>query len=111
MRLFALGGALLLGIQPGSCLKQEETGFVEVKRQFAQASTGVYRLNGEDIAGLNGTAGVTSVVMKQKTGPITMEFHRDGRIYTLCDFPLARNRIVTVTLFLDNREIRCRVEK
>lgn len=110
MRALALSATVLLGIQPGSCLKSEESGFVEVRRQFSQVSNGIYRINGEDIAGLNGAAGATTVVVKQKTGPVRIEFHRDARVYTLCDFKLGRNRIATATLYLDNREIRCSVE-
>jgi hypothetical protein len=109
MRLLALPLLALLSIGPSSCQLGEETGFVEMKREFQQVSSGTYRLNGEDVTGLAPTAANTSVVVRKKTGPIKVEFVRD-RTYELCTFQLRKNRIATVTLYLENREIRCSVQ-
>jgi hypothetical protein len=108
-QLAALAAAAAIAISPSACTPQAETGFVEIKRTFPQTSQGVYRLNGEDVAGLEPGAAAT-VVVRQKTGATKVEFYRDTRTYLLCDFTLGRNRIVTVTLFLDNREIKCSVQ-
>ncbi|MEJ1160702.1 hypothetical protein [Prosthecomicrobium sp. N25] len=101
--------AVALALAATGCrVAEEPTGFVEVKRQFAQ-SNGTYRLNGEAVAGLADAAGATAVI-RQKSGPVTVAFERDTRTYDLCRFDLGKNRIVTVTIYLEGREIKCAVQ-
>lgn len=103
----ALAAALAIAL--GGCQLTDETGFVEVKRQFAPPPTGVFRLNGEDIPGIATAGPAATTVVRQKTGAMRIDFIRDGQVYALCRFDLRKNRIVTVTLYLEAREIRCGV--
>lgn len=109
MRLVPAAAAFALVL--AGCIDQETTGFVELKRTFPLgSSTGAYRLNGEDIAGLAAPDSNATVVLRRKTGPMRLDFVREPRTWELCSFDLAKNRIVTVTIYLDGRDIRCAVQ-
>ncbi|KPL54469.1 hypothetical protein ABB55_21465 [Prosthecomicrobium hirschii] len=101
-------GCALLGL--AGCKLTEETGFVELRRQYAQTGAGIYRLDGEEVPGLANPTATASAIVRRRTGTVTLDFFRADRAYELCRFPLAKNRIVTVTLTLEGREIKCRVE-
>ncbi|MBT9289176.1 hypothetical protein [Prosthecodimorpha staleyi] len=106
---FALAAALV-GVGLAGCKLSEETGFVELRRQYAQTGAGIYRLEGEEVPGLANPTATASAIVRRRTGTVTVDFFRADRAYELCRFPLAKNRIVTVTLTLEGREIKCRVE-
>ena len=94
-----------------SCLPEEGTGYVEIKRLYAPISTrDVYKLNGEEIAGLRTLEANLTLVLKAKTGPAKLELFREDQHWLLCKFDLGRNRIVTATISLQGRDIRCTVQ-
>lgn len=102
--------ALAVMVSFAGCQVTEDTGFVEIKRQFSPPAIGSFRINGEDVPGFTGPGQTATAVLRQKTGPVRIEFYRDGQSYALCRFDLKKNRIVSATLFLDSREIKCSIQ-
>jgi hypothetical protein len=81
-----------------------ESGFVEIKRKVA--------LHRDDVLMVNKTAvpnfaGRESAVIKQPPGMTTLTLKRGERIEKLCEFPISKNRLTTVTLTAANALVRC----
>jgi hypothetical protein len=90
----------------------DAAGFVEVKRGFAAFDPrDVVRLNGADVlrAAANPEA-AASVVVRQKAGPVQLDYARGDVARTLCSFTLRKNRIVTATLTQTRGGIACAVK-
>ncbi|WP_210324905.1 hypothetical protein [Bradyrhizobium campsiandrae] len=89
------------------CDFREETGFVEVKKSFANLAAG-------DTLMLNATAldlGTrSSLVVQQPTGTASLQVRRGDASRKLCEFPVRKNRVVTVTLAAANGALRCSVQ-
>lgn len=104
-----LGGllaALAAASLPG-CQEEEAYGFVQIKSDIKLASKDVYTLNGTV---LNGLQSGKDLVLKQKTGPGELKLQRRGRLWSLCTFDIARNRVVTATLTPERGTIKCVVQ-
>jgi hypothetical protein len=56
------------------------------------------------------TAKSGSAVLRQRVGIATLEFERDGRLISLCEFDVRKNRIVTVAVSAIGRDPRCKVQ-
>ena len=90
------------GIALSGCVP--ESGFVEIKRKVA--------LHRDDVLMLNKTAvpnfaARESTVIKQPTGMTTLALKLGERIEKLCEFPISKNRLTTVTLTAANALVRC----
>ncbi len=48
-----------------------------------------------------------SAVIKQPTGTTTLSLKRGERVEKLCEFPISKNRLTTVTLTTTNALVRC----
>ena len=46
-------------------------------------------------------------VIKQPTGTTTLSLKRGERVEKLCEFPISKNRLTTVTLTTTNALVRC----
>jgi hypothetical protein len=81
-----------------------ESGFVEIKRKVT--------LHRGDVLMINKTA-VTdfatreSMVIKQPAGTTTLALKRGERLEKLCEVPISKNRLTTVTLTAANALVRC----
>ena len=96
--LFAAGcGLVLSGCVP-------ETGFVEIKRKVALHRDDVVMVNTTAVANL---AARESTVIKQPAGLTTLALKRGERTEKLCEFPVSKNRLTTVTLTAANAIVRC----
>jgi hypothetical protein len=104
LAVLAAGGVAL------SWRGEEPTGFVEVKRAFAPLDArDVIRLNDAVVltAAAAATDGVASVVVRQKTGAVRLDYARGDLVRSLCSFSLRKNRIVTATLTQTRNGIAC----
>ena len=52
-----------------------------------------------------------STVLREPVGAAKLEFERDGRRVSFCDFDVRKNRIITVAVSALGRDPRCRVER
>jgi hypothetical protein len=89
------------GIGLSGCVP--ESGFVEIKRKVT--------LHRDDVLMLNKTAvpnfARESTVIKQPAGMTTLALKRGERIEKLCEFPISKNRLTTVTLTAASALVRC----
>ncbi|MCP3442078.1 hypothetical protein [Bradyrhizobium sp. CCGUVB14] len=89
------------------CDWREETGFVEVKKNFANPGAG-------DTLVLNATTldfgARNSLVVQQPTGTASLQVRRGETSRKLCEFAIRKNRVVTVTLAAANGGLRCSVQ-
>jgi len=81
-----------------------ETGFVEIKRKVALHRDDVVMVNKTAVTSL---AARESTVIKQPAGLTTLALKRGERIEKLCEFPISKNRLTTVTLTAANALVRC----
>jgi len=81
-----------------------ESGFVEIKRKVALQRDDVLLVNKTEVANL---ASKESAVVKQPAGNTTLALKRGERIEKLCEFPIGKNRLTTVTLTYVNTLVRC----
>ncbi|MCC2099133.1 MAG: hypothetical protein KDJ29_19745 [Hyphomicrobiales bacterium] len=104
-----LGGLFASIVAAGlpGCQEKQGFGFVQIKTQIKLATNDVYMLNDKRVTGLKLGA---DLVLKQKTGPAKLSLLRNGRVWSLCSFNLAANRVVTATLTPVNGTIRCVVQ-
>lgn len=103
-------GELLASVAAASlpgCQQETAYGFVQVKSEIKLAANDVYKLNGKVVEGLKTGA---ELVLKQKTGPGQLVLYRNGRVWPLCSFDLAKNRVVTATLKPVRGTIKCEVQ-
>lgn len=98
---------LLVGMSLAGCDWHEETGFVEVKRNFVTLAAG-------DVLALNANpldlGNRTSLVVQQPSGTASIQVKHGETSRKLCEFTVRRNRVVTVTLAAANGSLRCSVQ-
>jgi hypothetical protein len=90
------------GIGLSGCVP--ESGFVEIKRKVALHRSDVLMVNKTAIADF---ATRESMVIKQPAGMTTLALKRGERVEKLCEFPISKNRLTTVTLTAANALVRC----
>lgn len=107
---WASAGLIALGLN--SCAGDDPVGYVAIKRTFPQTALhDTYRINGVEIAGLAAAEPSAEVVVRQKVGKVVIELFRGEALHwQLCSFDLGKNRLVTATIYLQNRDIRCSVQ-
>ena len=93
---------LCCGVGLAGCVP--ESGFVEIKRKTALHRDDVVIINKTTVANL---AAKKSAVIKQPTGTTTLSLKRGERVEKLCEFPISKNRLTTVTLTTTNALVRC----
>jgi hypothetical protein len=98
LAIFAIG----CGVGLSGCIP--ESGFVEIKRKAV--------LHRDDVVIVNKTAVINlaareSAVVKQPAGMTTLSLKRGERVEKLCEFPISKNRLTTVTLTAANALVRC----
>ena len=81
-----------------------ESGFVEIKRKVPLQRDDVLIVNKTEVPNL---ASKESAVVQQPTGNTTLALKRGERIEKLCEFPISKNRLTTVTLTYVNALVRC----
>jgi len=81
-----------------------ESGFVEIKRKAVLHRDDVVMVNKTAVANL---ATRESAVIKQPAGMTTLALKRGERVEKLCEFPISKNRLTTVTLTTVNALVRC----
>ncbi|MDR3494637.1 MAG: hypothetical protein P4L82_08540 [Ancalomicrobiaceae bacterium] len=111
-QLMAWASAGLMALGLNSCTGEDPVGYVEITRTFPQTSSrDTFRINGAEVAGLNSADPMAKVVVSQKVGKVVIELYRGEALHwQLCAFDVARNRLVTATIYLQNRDIRCSVQ-
>jgi hypothetical protein len=104
MRMAWSAGALLIAVLAG-CIREEETGFVQIKAVPAlTGSTLAFYLNDAKIVTLkNGEALLTH---KSGTSKLQVEAGA-GQLLPLCEIVVSKNRITTVTVSTLSRPPRC----
>jgi hypothetical protein len=90
------------GIGLAACVP--ESGFVEIKRRAALHRDDVLIVNKTTVTNL---AAKDSAVIKQPTGVTILSLKRGERVEKLCEFPISKNRLTTVTLTTTNALVRC----
>jgi hypothetical protein len=48
-------------------------------------------------------------ILRQPPGPVRLFYERGGGLVTACSFNVRKNRVVTVTLRVVSREVRCEI--
>ena len=111
-QLMAWAGAGLIALGLNSCMSEDPVGYVEIKRTFPQTTLhDSYRLNGVEIAGLASAEPSAQIVVRQKVGKVVLELYRGEQMrWQLCTFEVGKNRLVSATIYLQNRDIRCSVQ-
>jgi hypothetical protein len=94
--------AACAGIGLSGCVP--DSGFVEIKRKVAFHRDDVLMINKTAVPNF---AGRESSVIKQPAGMTTLALKRGERIEKLCEFPISKNRLTTVTLTAANALMRC----
>jgi hypothetical protein len=82
----------------------QESGFVEIKRKVTLHRDDVLIVNKTEVTNL---AYREAAVVKQPTGMTTLTLRRGERVEKLCEFPVSKNRLTTVTLTYTNALVRC----
>jgi hypothetical protein len=90
------------GIGLSGCVP--ESGFVEIKRKVALHRDDVLMVNKTAVANFSGRE---SAVIKQPAGMTTLALKRGERVEKLCEVPISKNRLTTVTLTAANALVRC----
>ena len=84
---------------------KEETGYVEIKVApgfvVPPLMLGATRVD---------TAKSGSAVLRARVGAAKLEYERDGRRVSFCEFDVRKNRIVTVAVSAIGRDPRCKVQ-
>jgi len=105
MRCLAATVLLVLGLAAGLAACTEESGYVEIKIApgfvVPPLMLGSSRV---DIAKRG------SAILRQRAGPATLAFEREGRMISFCEFDVRRNRIVTVAITAIGRDPRCKLQ-
>jgi hypothetical protein len=95
--------AAVLALALAACT--QETGYVEIKVApgfvVPPLMLGPSRV---DVA-KNGGA-----ILRERIGPATLAFERDGRMISFCEFDVRRNRIVSIAITAIGRDPRCKVQ-
>lgn len=107
-RAFIAVGALVLasglaGCGPGS----GNAGFADISLNFLRSGGDIYRLNAVTVDELR-TRG--AAVVREPAGTVRLELERLGRLYTLCDFTVRKDRIVTVAVRYGGGGFGCEVK-
>ncbi len=102
--VWALAALSVVGLS--GCKERDNFGYVEV-RKTVSSSTDTYKVNSVLLAELP-RKGVA--VVRQPAGPAKLEVTRGERSYLLCTFDVGKNRIVTVTLAVNEGQLRCAVQ-
>lgn len=84
-----------------------ESGFVEIKRKVTLHRDDVLVINRTTVTNLHSK---DSAVVKQPAGMTTLSLKRGERVEKLCEFPIAKNRLTTVTLTSVNALVRCKTQ-
>jgi hypothetical protein len=83
----------------------EEVGYVEIKLApgfvVPPLVLGATRVD---------TAKGGSTVLRERVGAAKLEYERDGRRISFCEFDVRKNRIVTVAVSAIGRDPRCKVQ-
>jgi hypothetical protein len=90
------------GIGLAGCVP--ESGFVEIKRKVALHRGDVLMVNKTAVTDF---AARESMVIKQPAGMTTLALRRGERVEKLCEIPISKNRVTTVTLTAANALVRC----
>jgi hypothetical protein len=101
-RCLVLGAALCLALVLAAC--SEETGYVEIKVApgfvIPPLMLGSSRIDPSK----------SSAVLRERVGPATLAYERDGRMIAFCEVDVRRNRIVTVAITAIGRDPRCKTQ-
>lgn len=98
---------LAAGIGLAGCDWSAETGFVEVKKNFPSLAAGdslIFNTTTLEIGARS------SLVVQQPTGTASLQLKRGETSRKLCEFPVRKNRVVTVTLAAVSGSLRCTVQ-
>ncbi|MEA3022551.1 MAG: hypothetical protein QOK01_1403 [Alphaproteobacteria bacterium] len=94
-----------LGLALGLAACTQESGYVEIK--VAPGFTVPPLMLGSSRVDI---AKRGSAILRERVGPATLAFEREGRMISFCEFDVRRNRIVTVAITAVGRDPRCKLQ-
>jgi hypothetical protein len=83
----------------------EDSGYVEIKVAPGFAVPPLMLGSTRVDVGKRGSA-----ILRQRAGPTTLAFEREGRMIPFCQFDVRRNRILTVAITALGRDPRCKLQ-
>jgi hypothetical protein len=103
MPRLAATALLVLGLGMAACT--EDSGYVEIK--VAPGFVVPPLMIGSSRVDIPKRG---SAILRQRVGPATLAFEREGRIISFCEVDVRRNRIVTVAITAVGRDPRCKLQ-